>query len=166
MKEVVVSMLRCPTCLHEKLDAEIFDAKEDRIVNGVLWCSSCGTWYPVEDELLELLPINLGYIDDRIQFEKKYKSRLNELNLRPFSDLQGPQPVSDELVKGFAKITFTARLGLDYKEQWNKTAFSNFLHKMYSKYIEKAFIEKHWDRLSGEVNELHDIATKIFDFNK
>ena len=99
MKEVVVSMLRCPTCLHEKLDAEIFDAKEDRIVNGVLWCSSCGTWYPVEDELLELLPINLGYIDDRIQFEKKYKSRLNELNLRPFSDLQGPQPVSDELVK-------------------------------------------------------------------
>ena len=80
--------------------------------------------------------------------------------------LQEINPVSDELVKGFAKITFTARLGLDYKEQWNKTAFSNFLHKMYSKYIEKAFIEKHWDRLSGEVNELHDIATKIFDFNK
>ncbi len=80
--------------------------------------------------------------------------------------LQEINDVSDELVKGFAKITFKARLGLDYKEQWNKTAFSNFLHKMYSRYIEKKFIEKHWDKLQAEVHEFHDVATNIFDFNR
>ena len=65
MLKALAPMLVCPTCL--KLDG-IFDAPrfyrgsicESHIrQNGVLICEDCHAWYPIEDDLLELMETSL-----------------------------------------------------------------------------------------------------------
>jgi SAM-dependent methyltransferase len=58
------------------------------IRNGVVVCGSCPAWYPIEDELLELLAGALAYRDDRRHFWDRHSGRLTALGLtRESTDL-------------------------------------------------------------------------------
>src|SRR4051794_5677156 len=84
MKLDLLSLLVCPQCGEHPLRCESFGGDEGgQIVNGVVWCSCCASWYPVEGELLELLPDALAYAADRARFWSVYQRQLRALNLQP-----------------------------------------------------------------------------------
>lgn len=89
----------------------------------------------------------------------KYELKVNFL-------LKGITKVSDNLVKGFVKITFTARVISDYKNKFGKSSFSNWLSKLYEKYLFKSEIERHKDKLQEEINDLHDITKDVLKFHR
>ncbi|ARM75964.1 Trm112 family protein [Acidianus manzaensis] len=47
------------------------------IEEGVLYCPSCGRWYPIIDEIPRMLPDNLRNKDEDINFLKKNKDKLS-----------------------------------------------------------------------------------------
>jgi ubiquinone/menaquinone biosynthesis C-methylase UbiE/uncharacterized protein YbaR (Trm112 family) len=81
MRFNLINLLRCPICNQSKLSHKAFNGNEDEIINGVLWCTSCSTWYPIEDRLLEFLVGDLAYPDDRNKFWIKYSEQLTVLGL-------------------------------------------------------------------------------------
>jgi len=57
------------------------EASKNEILDGIVWCEKCHNWYPIEDRLLEFLPIHLAYVDDRAGFWKSYSNELKDLGL-------------------------------------------------------------------------------------
>jgi SAM-dependent methyltransferase len=53
----------------------------DTLGDGVTWCRDCHNWYPIENELLELLPPPLAYRDDKKRFWLNYERELRALDL-------------------------------------------------------------------------------------
>lgn len=73
----VLSLAVCPECSSRATQHEIFEPDgRGRIVEGVLWCESCHSWYPIEGGILELLPARLAYHDDRARFWARHAHRL------------------------------------------------------------------------------------------
>jgi len=148
MNEVVVSMLYCPTCFREKLELEIFEQEEERIINGVLWCPSCRLWYPIEDELLELLPINLGYLEDRKQFEKKYRRVLSKIQLPSISDLIEMLPADDRLIsikrKQQEHFDDYAVSGKQTYNEYENIPFWQAEDRLFIEFIQKEIEEGKW----------------------
>ena len=52
------------------------------IVSGILYCSKCGRWYPIEDEIPRMLPDDLRDRDEDIKFLAKYKDKIPEKILK------------------------------------------------------------------------------------
>jgi ubiquinone/menaquinone biosynthesis C-methylase UbiE/uncharacterized protein YbaR (Trm112 family) len=77
-----VDLLKCPFCSAHELVAYSFeDDSSQNILNGVLWCKNCKSWYSIEDGLLELLSGELVYQMDRQAFWDKYQKNLTQLGL-------------------------------------------------------------------------------------
>ncbi len=76
MTEEVLASLRCPSCPSGALQWRVFSAHGRRIVDGVAWCRACASWYPIEGEVLELLPPPLMYADDRTAFWGRFAGEL------------------------------------------------------------------------------------------
>ena len=87
MKKKLIEILACPIDKYHPLKLHIFDEK-DEIVDGLLICSKCLRWYPIRDEIPELLPDNLRKKRIEIQFLKKWRERIPEKILsegRPYN---------------------------------------------------------------------------------
>ncbi len=81
MKEDVIARLRCPAC-YGLLDINAFKRDSDDTVEiGVVSCSHCSRWYPIEGFLLELLPDKLAYVSDRRAFWHSHEAKLLSLGL-------------------------------------------------------------------------------------
>lgn len=92
----VLSLLRCPACQCESLAHSAFaTASSGGILQGVVWCEGCRTWFPVEDGILDLLTGKLVYRADRDQFWTRHRHLLTPLGLAEDSPAsvadQGPQ---------------------------------------------------------------------------
>ncbi len=72
--------------------------------------------------------------------------------------------VSDNLVAGYARITFQTNLVLDYKERWSSSKFKNFLFEIYRKVFFKDTISKNVKKLRDEVSDFHKTTKEILDF--
>jgi len=94
-------------------------------------------------------------ITDYLQYKINIKFHFKEIN-----------KVSEGLVKGFAKITFNANVVSDYENKFGKSAFSNWLSKLYQEYLLKSEIERHKDKLQKEINDLHNITKEVLDFHR
>jgi uncharacterized protein YbaR (Trm112 family) len=55
MDEDLMEILCCPLDKHE-LELEVDERDEGEIVTGTLTCPECGTEYPIEDAIPNLLP--------------------------------------------------------------------------------------------------------------
>ena len=53
-----MDILACPMDKHYPLDLHVFEEKEE-IVEGLLVCQECRRWYPIMDEIPQLLPDDL-----------------------------------------------------------------------------------------------------------
>ncbi len=53
------------------------------IGEGIVWCTTCKNWFPVEDGLLDLLTGPLGYLDDRKRFWDAHASVLEKSGFLP-----------------------------------------------------------------------------------
>lgn len=82
MKEKILQQLCCAVCRDPNLAWHSYENQaKDEIKEGVVWCTSCQYWYPIEDGLLEFLPPKLAYQDDRTRFGHKYQKDLQTRGL-------------------------------------------------------------------------------------
>jgi uncharacterized protein YbaR (Trm112 family) len=87
MKKKLMDILACPIDKHYPLELHIFEEKEE-IVEGVIICSKCLRWYPIRDEIPEMLPDELRDAKDELPFLEKWKSRIPKVILfegKPFT---------------------------------------------------------------------------------
>lgn len=87
MKRRLMDILACPIDKHYPLDLHVFEEKEE-IVEGLLVCSKCDRWYPISDEIPQLLPDDLRESNEDLRWLAKWKDRVPEKVLtggKPFS---------------------------------------------------------------------------------
>jgi uncharacterized protein YbaR (Trm112 family) len=82
-----MEILACPIDKHHPLELHVFEKKEE-IVEGVIICPKCQRWYPIRDEIPEMLPDELREEKDELPFLKKWKKKLPKtivLGGKPFN---------------------------------------------------------------------------------
>ena len=67
-----MDILACPIDKHYPLDLHVFQEKEE-IVEGLLVCSECRRWYPIIDEIPQLLPDDLREQREELSWLSKWK---------------------------------------------------------------------------------------------
>ena len=84
MKIDLAKRLRCPECLTEALAPQPFEISgSGRMRSGVLVCESCAAWYPVTDQVADLLPRTHASPATRTSFYERNRSRLQQAGLEP-----------------------------------------------------------------------------------
>jgi len=58
MRRKLLDILACPICKGD-LKLEVFEESEGEIISGKLICTKCGTEYPIEDGIPNMLPPDL-----------------------------------------------------------------------------------------------------------
>jgi len=87
MKTKLMDILACPLDKHYPLELFVFEEKEE-IVEGLILCPKCFRWYPIRDEIPEMLPDELRKENEDLPFLKKWKEKVPEKILtegKPFS---------------------------------------------------------------------------------
>ncbi|MBT3691047.1 hypothetical protein HOG16_02275 [Candidatus Woesearchaeota archaeon] len=92
-------------------------------------------------------------ITDFMKYDMVIKFRFKELH-----------PASDNLVSGTSKITFTASVVLDYREQWSSSRIKNLLFRLYTNVLIKENITKNKLKLLEEVKDLQKTAKEVLEF--
>jgi len=75
MKKKLMEILACPIDKHHPLELHIFEEKEE-IVEGLIVCPKCLRWYPIRDEIPEMLPDELRNQKDELPFLKKWEVKV------------------------------------------------------------------------------------------
>ena len=86
MKKKLMDILACPIDKHYPLELHVFAEKEE-IVDGLIVCPKCSRWYPIREEIPEMLPDELRDEKDELPFLEKWKSKIPEIILtegKPF----------------------------------------------------------------------------------
>ncbi len=95
MKRRLMEILACPIDKHYPLDLLVFEEK-DEITEGLLTCSECGRWYPIMDEIPQMLPDDLRESREDLEWLRRWKEQVPEKVLTngvPFN-LSTPQPAT------------------------------------------------------------------------
>ena len=74
MKRKLMEILACPIDKTHPLELHVFEEKEE-IVEGLIVCPKCLRWFPIRDEIPEMLPDELRKADDDLPFLKKWKAQ-------------------------------------------------------------------------------------------
>ena len=69
-----MAILACPIDKYHPLELHVFEEKEE-IVNGIIICPKCRRWYPIRDEIPEMLPDELREEKDELSFLRKWKAK-------------------------------------------------------------------------------------------
>ena len=81
IKKKLMDILACPIDKHHPLELHVFEEK-DEIVEGVIICPKCLRWYPIREEIPEMLPDELRKEEDELPFMRKWKQKFPEKMLR------------------------------------------------------------------------------------
>ena len=87
MKKKLMEILACPIDKHHPLELQVFEEK-DEITEGLIVCPKCLRWYPIRDEIPEMLPDELRKETEDLPFLKKWKADIPEKIVfegKPFS---------------------------------------------------------------------------------
>jgi ubiquinone/menaquinone biosynthesis C-methylase UbiE/uncharacterized protein YbaR (Trm112 family) len=84
MRLDLAGCLRCSSCGADSPEIHPFElSTEDRCRLGALRCRSCGAWFPIEDNVVDLLPAERAEPGSRRRFFDANHLRLEEFGLRP-----------------------------------------------------------------------------------
>ncbi len=86
MKKKLMDILACPIDKYYPLELHVFEEKEE-IVEGLIICPKCNRWYPIRDEIPEMLPDQLRDEKDELPFLEKWKAKVPKKTLtegKPF----------------------------------------------------------------------------------
>ena len=75
LKRKLMDILACPIDKYHPLDLLVFEEK-DEIVEGLIVCPRCNRWYPIREEIPEMLPDELRKETDDLPFLKKWKGKI------------------------------------------------------------------------------------------
>jgi uncharacterized protein YbaR (Trm112 family) len=96
VKKRLMEILACPIDKHHPLELFVFK-ENDEIEEGMIVCPSCSRWFPIREEIPEMLPDELRKENEDLPFLKKWKDRVpaNILSAgRPFNLLVKAQKKS------------------------------------------------------------------------
>ncbi|MGD8545503.1 MAG: Trm112 family protein [Candidatus Bathyarchaeota archaeon] len=77
MKKKLLDILACPIDKHYPLKLLVFEEKEE-ITEGLIICPKCLRWYPIRDEIPEMLPDQLRKEVEDLPFLKKWREKIPE----------------------------------------------------------------------------------------
>jgi len=86
LKRRLLDILACPMDKHYPLELYVFDEKEE-INEGLLFCTECSRWYPISDEIPQMLPDDLRESREDLSWLEKWKGQVPEkvlLEGKPF----------------------------------------------------------------------------------
>lgn len=75
MKRRLMDILACPINKYYPLELHVFEEKEE-IIDGMIICPKCSRWYPIRDEIPEMLPDELREEKDELAFLQKWKEKI------------------------------------------------------------------------------------------
>jgi len=82
-----MDILACPIDKYHPLELYVFK-EEEEVVEGIIVCPKCLRWYPIRDEIPEMLPDELRNRREDIEFLVKWKEKVPErilLEGKPFN---------------------------------------------------------------------------------
>ena len=78
MKRKLLDILACPIDKHYPLELFEVNSENDIIIDGSLFCTECGRYYPIIDEIPVMLPDDLRNKKEDLEFLTKHRERLPE----------------------------------------------------------------------------------------
>lgn len=81
LKKKLMEILACPICKHHPLELHIFEEKEE-IISGIIICPKCTRWFPIKEEIPEMLPDELREREDEVAFLEKWRDKIPDKILR------------------------------------------------------------------------------------
>jgi uncharacterized protein YbaR (Trm112 family) len=87
VKKKLMEILACPIDKYYPLDLHVF-RQDEEIVEGLIICPKCLRWYPIRDEIPEMLPDEMRKREEDLPFLKKWKEKIPEKILvegKPFN---------------------------------------------------------------------------------
>ena len=78
MNKKMLDILECPMCKHHPLEIYELELKDEIIIDGVLFCTSCSRFYPIIEEIPIMLPDELRNKEQDLEFLSKNKDSLPE----------------------------------------------------------------------------------------
>ena len=75
IKRKLMEILACPIDKYHPLELYVFEEKEE-IVEGLIVCPKCLRWYPIRDEIPEMLPDELRNAKEDIPFLEKWSHKI------------------------------------------------------------------------------------------
>lgn len=86
MLKSLTPKLACPTCRDPNIQLELHvfnEGADNHVRDGLLVCSGCRAWYPIEDELLELVVARFLDRDDLSSFVERFADQFAAAGVRP-----------------------------------------------------------------------------------
>ncbi len=86
-----MEILACPIDKHYPLELYVFEEKEE-VIEGMIICPKCLRWYPIKDEIPEMLPDELRDEKEELSFLRKWHDKVPQrilLEGRPFNLSKG-----------------------------------------------------------------------------
>lgn len=147
MKPALVPLLRCAACWASSLELVSFEVSDtDRCRTGVLICAACSNWYPVEDFILELLPIDLERPRRRSDFYERHRRAMEELGAeQPAVTHPSPADTAQERQRR-------------YFDQWASREDDS-----YSDFAEQPFQRAHRDLIFGTWRPMLAAGSTVLD---
>ena len=75
MKRRLMEILACPIDKNYPLELHVFEEK-DEISEGLLVCTQCDRWYPIVDEIPQMLPDDLRESKEDLAWLQKWKAQV------------------------------------------------------------------------------------------
>jgi len=120
MLKTLVPKLACPSCRRAEavLAAETFtEGSQGHIRDGVLACQLCRAWYPIEDDLLELVDRTLLEAKDHASFCARFQAHIQRHGLAVYGDCGSPAGCAvDAQLKQRRHFDSWAESESDYKD--------------------------------------------------
>ena len=125
MQRDLVEKLRCPGCLQSTnliLEGiEEIPQQPDFINEGLLVWPECRSWYPIDGGVLELLPQDVCYRQDREDFINRHRSLISGLGLD--CRIADAASISDPRIQQQSHFDWYAQNALQTYEEYEKSNF-------------------------------------------
>ncbi|MHA2233027.1 MAG: Trm112 family protein [Candidatus Hodarchaeales archaeon] len=77
LRRDLMEILACPICKFEDLQLYVFE-ESDEIDSGLIFCSNCKRYYPIQDTIPRMLPDSLRKQKEDIVFLQKFAKDIPE----------------------------------------------------------------------------------------
>jgi ubiquinone/menaquinone biosynthesis C-methylase UbiE/uncharacterized protein YbaR (Trm112 family) len=127
----VLDCLQCPACAATKFSAKILQGSPTDVKEGFIWCEN-RDWFPIEERVLEFLPPDLQYHDDREQFQHRHASALETDGL-----LQREVAAANERVQGELGLIQVQQRHFDWYAENQTQAYNSYAAMPFWRVVDK-----------------------------
>ena len=117
MKQSLLHYLACPSCHSTSLKPHSFSPSPSEIIEGILLCASCTSWYLIEEGILELLTADFNYAR-KLQFYQHHTPHFKKLKLKIPQQHKKTLTIASKLHQGAFFDSFSEHYVLETQPFW------------------------------------------------